>query len=75
MYFSSYFYQYYFRFPNSIYSITINTADSILTLYEDGKAYKTYPVSVGKPTTPTQNRNWVITKKRLWREQFGGDFM
>jgi hypothetical protein len=34
------------------YSITINTAARRMTLFRDGKAFKTYPIAIGKPTDP-----------------------
>ncbi len=66
-----------YRYPNQItnYSITINRASRTLTLYLNGQWFKSYPVAVGKPATPTPPGNWTITKKNLWGEQFGGYFM
>lgn len=57
------------------YRIEINTSARTLTLYKDEKWFKSYPVAVGSPSTPTPIGNWTITKKALWGEQFGGHFM
>lgn len=75
MYLCPYFNQSYFRTPNQTHYIKISTNNLILTLYENGEIYKTYSVAVGKPTTPTPKGNWIIIKKGLWGEQFGGHFM
>lgn len=45
------------------YTITINTAARILTLYKTGKAFRTYPIAVGKPSTPTPKGNFKIINK------------
>lgn len=47
MYYCLCLYQCYFRFSNSTYSITVNTAANTLSLYTNGKIY---PVPVGKHT-------------------------
>lgn len=46
MCFCPYFYQYYFRSPNSTH---VNIAANTLILYKDDQLYKTYPVAIGKP--------------------------
>lgn len=65
----------YLRAANQTYNIKINTTNLTLTLYKNGQFYKTYPIAVGKPSTPTPKGHWFITKKGLWGEQFGGHFM
>lgn len=65
----------YLDYYRSIYNIIVNTKNYSLTLYKNNKIFKTYSVAVGKPTTPTPKGNWVITKKGLWGQQFGGHFM
>ncbi|MCM8709834.1 L,D-transpeptidase [Clostridium sp. SYSU_GA19001] len=45
------------------YSININTAAKKLTLFKDGKLFKTYPIAVGKPSTPTPKGNFRIINK------------
>lgn len=57
------------------YNIGINVANHTLTLLKNNEIYKTYPVAVGKPSTPTPLGNFIIIKKGLWGEQFGGHFM
>nr|WP_094549199.1 L,D-transpeptidase [Petroclostridium xylanilyticum] len=47
------------------YSITINTSARTLTLYRNGSVYKTYPVAVGKPSTPTPKGTFTILNKAV----------
>lgn len=66
MYFDPYYDDYsdpYFRAPR--YRITISTAARRLTLYQDGKVYKTYPIAIGKPSTPTPKGNFKIVNKAV----------
>lgn len=58
-----------------MYNIDVNTKSRILTLFNNGKLIKQYPVAVGKSSTPTPLGHFVIIKKGLWGEQFGGHFM
>jgi lipoprotein-anchoring transpeptidase ErfK/SrfK len=61
----AYSYLYMDRILTSPYSITINTATLILTLFKDGKLLKTYPIAVGKPSTPTPKGTFKIVNKAL----------
>lgn len=45
------------------YSITVNTSNRTLTLYSNGRVHKTYPVAVGKPSTPTPKGTFTIKNK------------
>lgn len=45
------------------YSITVNTASRRLTLYKNGSWFKSYPVAIGKPSTPTPKGNFTIINK------------
>lgn len=47
------------------YSITVNTTNHTLTLFKGGKVYKTYPVAVGKPSTPTPKGTYKIINKSM----------
>ena len=47
------------------YSITINVAARRLTLLRDGKVFKSYPIAVGKPSTPTPRGNFTIINKQV----------
>ena len=47
----------------SAYSITVNVAARRLTLFKDGKLFKTYPIAVGKPSTPTPKGNFRVINK------------
>ncbi|MCX7710708.1 MAG: L,D-transpeptidase [Clostridia bacterium] len=57
---------YYYMNPylfRATYRIAINTAARTLTLYKDGKWFKSYPVGVGKPSTPTPKGTFTIKNK------------
>lgn len=54
---------YLLRSPATKYSILINTTARTLTLYKNGKIYRTYLVAVGKPSTPTPKGNFRIVNK------------
>lgn len=58
-----------------MYNIEIDIQKRKLKLFENGIQVKEYPVTVGKPSTPTPLGNWTIIKKALWGAQFGGHFM
>lgn len=47
------------------YSITINVNNHRLTLFKNGKVYKTYPVAVGKASTPTPRGTFKIINKAI----------
>ncbi|WP_179632112.1 L,D-transpeptidase [Clostridium peptidivorans] len=57
----------YFRAQSSYrqgnYGIVINTKNLTLTLYSGNNVVKTYPVAVGKPSTPTPLGNFTIVNK------------
>jgi lipoprotein-anchoring transpeptidase ErfK/SrfK len=46
------------------YLIKINRASHTLTLLKNGQVYKTYPVAVGKPSTPTPTGTFKIINKQ-----------
>jgi lipoprotein-anchoring transpeptidase ErfK/SrfK len=45
------------------YKITINLAQRVLTLYRDSSLFKSYPVAVGAPDSPTPSGTWAIVEK------------
>jgi lipoprotein-anchoring transpeptidase ErfK/SrfK len=45
------------------YSITVNTPARNMTLFRDGKVFKTYPIAIGKPSTPTPKGNFKVINK------------
>ena len=47
------------------YSITVNTSTRTLTLYRNGQWVKSYPVAVGKPSTPTPKGTFTIVNKAV----------
>lgn len=53
---------YFNRFSQS-YSITINTSTRTLTLYRNGQWIKSYPVAIGKHSTPTPKGIFTIKNK------------
>lgn len=46
------------------YSIVIDLSDRKLYLFDNGKTVKTYPVGVGKMSTPSPAGNYYIANKR-----------
>lgn len=48
-----------------VYRIVVNTAARTLTLYKNGQWYKSYPVAVGKPSTPTPKGTYRIVNKAV----------
>jgi lipoprotein-anchoring transpeptidase ErfK/SrfK len=55
----------------STYSITVNVDTRKLSLFKDGKLFKTYTIAVGKPSSPTPRGNFTIINKA---ENPGGPF-
>jgi len=51
------------RASASDYNIKVNVAARELTLFKEGKLFKTYPIAVGKPSTPTPRGNFTIINK------------
>lgn len=47
------------------YSITIHTTARTLTLYRNGQRMKSYPIAVGKPSTPTPKGTFKIVNKAV----------
>ncbi|MCY6957293.1 L,D-transpeptidase [Clostridium brassicae] len=66
MYFNPY-YSYMLRSSSyrATYTIAINTSTRKLTLFKNRILYKTYPVGVGKPSTPTPKGNFRIINKAM----------
>ncbi|QUH24584.1 L,D-transpeptidase [Serpentinicella alkaliphila] len=50
---------------NNIYRISVDINKRLLTLYLNNKIHKTYPVAVGKPSTPTPTGTYTIKNKAL----------
>jgi lipoprotein-anchoring transpeptidase ErfK/SrfK len=53
------------RFPDTGYNIIIDTKKFQLTLFRNNRVVKTYPVAVGKPSTPTPKGNFRIINKAV----------
>ncbi|WFD09637.1 L,D-transpeptidase [Tepidibacter hydrothermalis] len=47
----------------SNYKIVINTNNRTLTLFKDNKWFKSYPIAIGKPSTPTPKGIFTIINK------------
>ena len=47
------------------YSIIINVTQHTLSLFKNGELYKTYPVAVGKASTPTPRGSFKIKNKAI----------
>lgn len=47
------------------YSITVNTKSHILILFKYGKLFKTFPIAVGKSSTPTPRGHYKIVNKAV----------
>jgi len=54
-----------YLFEEPVSSIIINTSEHTLSLYIDNEFSKTYPVAVGKPTTPSPLGTFKIFSKGL----------
>lgn len=46
-----------------------------MTVFIDGKAFRSYPVSGGKPDTPSPIGAWKIARIESWGKWYGGCFM
>ena len=53
------------EYRNPAYSILINTKDKKLSLYRENKLIKTYPIAIGKPSTPTPKGVFKIINKAI----------
>lgn len=60
--------------PKGMY-IHIHLDSKQLYLYKDGELLNTYPVSGGKPSTPSPLGTWKIISKSDWGEGFGGGWL
>lgn len=60
--------------PKGLY-LYINLDELNMYVYKDGNLLKTYPVSGGKPSTPSPLGSWKVTSKAEWGEGFGGAWM
>ncbi len=48
-----------------VYKIAINTQAHTLTLFRDNIVYRTYPVAVGKPSSPTPRGTFRIINRAI----------
>lgn len=54
-----------YEYRQYIYNIIVNTNTRRLTLYRNGEWYKSYPIAVGKPSTPTPKGDFEIVNKTV----------
>lgn len=58
--------------PQGQVSIVIDVNERTLTLFDDGRPYKTYPVAVGTSDTPSPIGEWLVVHKDSgWGDGFG----
>ena len=55
--------------------IVIEAAQRRLYLFADGQVYRSWPVAVGTPSTPTPIGHWTILRKAVWGGAFGARWM
>nr|WP_243116436.1 L,D-transpeptidase [Fonticella tunisiensis] len=53
------------RFARPVWKIFVNTKTRRLTLYKNGRVYKTYPIAVGKMLTPSPMGTFRIINKQV----------
>lgn len=62
--------------PTGKLKIVIHIEAKKLTVYADGKPYKSYPIAIGKPKTPSPVGEWkIINKSAHWGTGFGTRWM
>jgi len=64
-----------FSVPEKGCAIYVDLDTCTMTVYKDGKVYKTYPVSGGKTSTPSPIGTWKVVGKSDWGEGFGGSWI
>ncbi|NLB73780.1 MAG: L,D-transpeptidase family protein [Firmicutes bacterium] len=57
--------------PAGRIDIVVDTVERTLTVFSDGKAYRKFPVAVGKPSTPSPPGQWQVVSKGEWSGGFG----
>ncbi|WP_352418193.1 L,D-transpeptidase [Proteiniborus sp.] len=58
-------YMFYMHSIMQTYSITINRAARTLTVFRNGQWYKSYPIAIGKPSTPTPTGTFTIVNRAV----------
>lgn len=58
-----------------IYNIFVDITSNKLYLKDGNKVMKTYPISAGKPLTPSPIGTWRVISKARWNKGFGGFWM
>lgn len=64
-----------YNIPVRGYHIHINLDNYTMYVYKNGQLVRTYPVSGGKPSTPSPLGTWRIIAKDTWGEGFGGAWL
>lgn len=65
----------FFNQNNNPYFIHVDLDNYTMYVFKENEIYKTYPVSGGKPKTPSPIGTWNIVSKANWGEGFGGTWM
>lgn len=53
------------RYPANPYRLAVNTKSRTLSLFKGDKLMKTYPVAIGKPSTPTPKGTFRIINRAI----------
>ncbi len=61
--------------PKEPVRLVIDTDNRTLSVYANQKLYRTFPVAVGKSSTPTPLGSWQIAEKAIWGGAFGTRWM
>lgn len=55
--------------------LLVDVYNNKLSVFQDGKIFKTYEIAGGKPSTPSPIGIWKVTSKDTWGDSFGGHWM
>jgi len=58
-------YSFMVRAPKNIYKIVVDTNMRKMSLFKNGKLFKTYKVAVGKPSTPSPKGTFKIVNRAI----------
>lgn len=61
--------------PERGYALDIDLDALIMTVYADGKVFRTYPVSGGAANTPSPVGTWHVNEISDWGKGFGGSWI
>lgn len=61
--------------PRGKVRLLVDLTSCTLTVYDDDRPFRRFPVAIGAPATPTPVGDWVIVQKDKWGEGFGTRWM